>query len=289
MPSRFRNLEDQESLRRYVQSLREGIYITKPDGEILDGNPAFLKMLGVAALADLKGKKAADLLVDPLARDREKVILERDGAVREFEFQIRRPDGEILTVIDTCFTVNDPATGDTFYHGILVDITDRKRLELQLLEQSQRDPLTGCFNRRYLEKFATRWGVEAAPWGCIIADLDAFKRYNDQYGHEAGDYILNKFARFLMRQTRAEEAVVRMGGDEFLLLLPKTDEKGTENIADRLQFVAEKEMLAPFSLGYASRQNGEALEKTIQRADQKMISVKGVVRPPSGVSHQRLA
>jgi GGDEF domain-containing protein len=86
-----------------------------------------------------------------------------------------------------------------------------------------------------------------------------------------------------MRQTRAEEAVVRMGGDEFLLLLPKTDETGTENTADRLQFVAEKEMLAPFSLGYSSRQDNEALDRTIQRADQKMISVKGVVAPPSGI------
>jgi diguanylate cyclase (GGDEF)-like protein/PAS domain S-box-containing protein len=283
MPSRFRHLDDPESLRRFVQGLREGIYITTPDGEILDGNPAFLKMLGVASLEELRGQKAPDLLVDPQAREREKVILARDGAVREFELQFKRRNGEILTVIDTCFTVTDPATGETFYHGILVDITDRKRLELQLLEQSERDPLTGCYNRRYLEKFEGRYTGDAAPWGCIIADLDHFKRYNDQYGHEAGDYVLNKFARFLMRQTRAEEAVVRMGGDEFLLLLPKTDETGTENTADRLQFVAEKEMLAPFSLGYSSRQDNEALDRTIQRADQKMISVKGVVAPPSGI------
>jgi diguanylate cyclase (GGDEF)-like protein/PAS domain S-box-containing protein len=283
MASRFRHLDDSESLRRFVQSVREGVYITTPEGEILDGNPALLRMLGVSSLDELKDLRAGEYLVDPLAREHEKVILARDGTVREFELQMRRKDGSILTVIDTCLSITDPQTGETFFHGILVDITDRKQLEMQLLEQSQRDPLTGCYNRRYLEKFESRYGPEPGPWGCIIADLDDFKRYNDQYGHEAGDHVLHKFARFLMRQTRAEEAVVRMGGDEFLLLLPKTDEKGTENTADRLQFVAEKEMLAPFSLGYAARQNGEKLDKTIQRADQKMISVKGVVRPPSGV------
>ncbi len=282
MSSRYRRLDDAESLRRFVQNLREGIYIMTPAGEILDGNPAFLEIVGLRSLAELKGVKATDF-VDPAVRKEQLLRLDRDGAVREFEIQIRRKDGQIRTVIDTAFLFTDPASREAFIHGVLVDITERKRLELQLLEQSLRDPLTGCYNRRFLGQFATRYEARPTPWGCILADIDNFKQYNDRFGHEAGDSVLTKLARFLLRQTRAEEAVVRMGGDEFLVLLPNTDEASTEKTAGRLQFVAEKEMLAPFAMGWASRHENEALEKTILRADHHMISVKGELKSPSGI------
>jgi PAS domain S-box-containing protein len=279
MPSRFRNLDDQESLRRYVQSLREGIYITKPDGEILDGNPAFLKMMGVASITDLKGKKAADLLVDPLARDREKVILERDGAVREFELQIRRPDGEILTVIDTCFTVADPATGDNFYHGTLVDITDRKRLELQLLSRAS-DPLTGCFNRRYLE--ISRRGGRSGAVG-LHHRGPRLLRYNDQYGHEAGDPILNKFARFLMHSAGRRSG--RGWGRRVPAAPPKTDEKGTENIATGCSSWRRRKCSLLLA-GYASRRTRSPGDDPARRPEDDLG--QGHREAPSGI-HQRLA
>jgi diguanylate cyclase (GGDEF)-like protein len=108
-----------------------------------------------------------------------------------------------------------------------------------------------------------------------MVDLDYFKQYNDEFGHEAGDAVLNRVARFLMRQTRAEESAVRMGGDEFLLLLDGADATATEFAARRLQATADRELIVPFSMGWAAREDGETLERTIARADQLLLKARG--------------
>ena len=171
-----------------------------------------------------------------------------------------------------------PRRGEVYYQGILIDITDRKRLEDRLLDQTLRDPLTGCWNRRYLAEFVARHQDAGGSWGCIMVDIDHFKQYNDEFGHEAGDAVLNRVARFLMRATRAEESTVRMGGDEFLLLLDGADAKATENTSERLVFMADRELLVPFSLGWAARDDGETLEKTIARADHRLLHARGLTR-----------
>lgn len=279
------SLEDPENLRRFVRSLREGIYVSTPDGRILEGNPAFFRMFGVSSLEELG--RVPDVLVDPAARDREMELLARDGVARDFEFQIRRKDGEIRTVIDTCYVCGDAGTGEKVFHGILIDITDRKRLEEQLLDQILRDPLTGCFNRRFLAQFAAAHDPIGGSWGCIMVDVDGFKLYNDRFGHAAGDAVLTKLSRFLMRQTRSEEVVVRMGGDEFLVILPGADGTGTENVVQRLKAEAEAERLVPFSMGWATREEREHLERTIRRADRRMITVKNESTGPVPIPRRR--
>jgi diguanylate cyclase (GGDEF)-like protein/PAS domain S-box-containing protein len=278
MPSQFSSLDDVEALRRFVRDLREGVYVTDSSGRIMDGNPAFLAMLGITSLEEARQMKRTDFMVDKERRDAELLGLERDGAVRDFELEIRRRDGEARTVIDTAYRCVDHETGEVFYQGILIDITDRKRLEERLLDQSLRDPLTGCWNRRYLTEFAGRHADAGGSWGCIMVDIDHFKQYNDEFGHEAGDAVLNRVARFFMRATRAEETTVRMGGDEFLLLLNGADVEATENTSHRLTVMAERELLVPFSLGWASRENGETLEKTIARADHRLLRARGLTR-----------
>src|SRR3954469_16265531 len=81
--SRYRSLTDPESLREFAKNLGEGIYITTPDGRILDANPAFLETFGVSSLDDFTGLTAYDLFADPDQRERELQLLERDGKVRE--------------------------------------------------------------------------------------------------------------------------------------------------------------------------------------------------------------
>jgi diguanylate cyclase (GGDEF)-like protein len=116
-------------------------------------------------------------------------------------------------------------------------------------------------------------------WGCIYTDIDHFKKYNDVHGHAAGDSVLVKMTRFLMRNVRAEEPVVRMGGDEFLIALFNTDLAETEAVARRLEKAAEARGPVSFSLGWASREGGESLEETVNRADRQLIQVRVVSRP----------
>lgn len=254
--------------------LKEGIYITTLDGEIIDGNPAFLEMFGVESLEELRGSRTSDF-VKPEVRAREMAQLERAGAVRDFEFQLTRRDGEVRTVTDSAFLSIDPQSGEKYCHGILVDITQRKELQTQLLELSIRDPLTGCYNRRYLNTVTRQCEAQPkAEWGCIYLDIDHFKQYNDTNGHAEGDSVLVKMARFLMRHVRAEEAVVRVGGDEFLVVLCDSGEEQTDHVATRLRAAAPTSAPVQFSMGWAARRDGESFEDTMIRADQRLLEVR---------------
>jgi diguanylate cyclase (GGDEF)-like protein/PAS domain S-box-containing protein len=131
-PSRLESLRDPDTLRELVGNLREGVYISNLDGRILDANPAFLEIVGVPTIEDLGRFTVYDLLVDPGQRASELELLSREGAVREFEFLIRRPDGQVRAVLDACHAVSAGGSGETLFHGIIVDITDRKADEARL-------------------------------------------------------------------------------------------------------------------------------------------------------------
>lgn len=254
--------------------LQEGMYIATLDGKIIDANPAFLEMFGAMSVKELKGFHTSDFL-KPELRAREMDLLERMGSIRDVELQLTRPDGEVRTVVDSAYLTVDPKTGEKFCHGIMVDITHRKDLQTQLQELSIRDPLTGCYNRRYLNTLVRKCdAVPDSEWGCIYLDIDHFKQFNDKNGHSEGDGILVKMARYLMRHVRAEEAVVRVGGDEFLVVLCDAGEEQTKQVASRLKAAASTSAPAEFSMGWAARRKGEPFEHTMQRADKRLLAVR---------------
>jgi len=113
------------------------------------------------------------------------------------------------------------------------------RLREALRNQSIRDPLTALYNRRYLEEMRqreTRRAVRAEQGlGVIMLDLDHFKKFNDTFGHEAGDTVLRETAAFLLKSVRAEDIVCRFGGEEFLVILPVADLKATQARAERIR------------------------------------------------------
>ncbi|HEX2713801.1 MAG TPA: diguanylate cyclase [Candidatus Acidoferrales bacterium] len=113
------------------------------------------------------------------------------------------------------------------------------RLRETLRIQSIRDPLTGLFNRRYMEESLARELRRAARnqrrVGAIMLDLDHFKRFNDNYGHEAGDAMLRELGEFLRMRTRREDIACRYGGEEFVLVLPEASVEVTWHRAERLR------------------------------------------------------
>lgn len=281
MTPRYRSLQDLESLRSFVANLREAIYITDRRGNVLDANPAFFQLMGVRSLDDLRNFGANEMVVDPSRRIAELELLERDGFVRDFELQLLRPDGVLLTVLDTMYAVRDSDTGEELYHGILVDITQRKRMEEELRQRSVRDPLTGCFNRRHLADLDEALSPTDESWGCLFIDIDHFKTYNDEHGHQMGDNTLIRMSRFLMRQVRAEEPVVRVGGDEFVIVLRGAALGQSQMVAERLRQAALRTAPVPFSLGWAVREPGETLMSTMNRADQNLLAVRVIERTPT--------
>jgi diguanylate cyclase (GGDEF)-like protein/PAS domain S-box-containing protein len=266
-------LQDPETLRLFIENLREGIYITNDAGEILDANPACLEIFGVSSVEELRSHRAQDLFADPAQRVRETELLAREGEVREFELVIRRPDGEERTVLDSCHLLRDAESGQVLYHGILIDISGRKQLESRFHEASLRDPLTGCYNRRFLGEVQKRLSA-FETWGTIVVDVDNFKEYNDDFGHQAGDEVLIKVSRFLQLNARAEDAVVRMGGDEFLLLLLGASARYVAEVGQRLRLTAAEQHVPSFSVGWATRHGTESLERTIDHADRELLQIR---------------
>ena len=270
----MRSLNDVHTLGQFVRKLREGVYITNAAGRILDANPAFLEMFGVLSVAELESHTADTLLVDPARRAEEVRILQQDGTVREFELEIRTPDGQTRTVLDTAYLVRDEQADEELFHGILIDITDRKRLERQLREQALRDPLTGCHNRRFLQEMIAVLDPDPSPLGVLVIDIDHFKDFNDRFGHHLGDRLLVQTGRFLSQQVRVEDVVVRTGGDEFAVLMPGLGHEAVVTVVDRLKESATESAPVSFTLGWAVRAGREPVEETLRRADHLLIRVR---------------
>jgi diguanylate cyclase (GGDEF)-like protein len=130
-----------------------------------------------------------------------------------------------------------------------------KQLQDQLWERnaeldriSRTDSLTGLYNRWHLQDELTRQRRTAQrydePFSVILFDIDHFKHVNDTYGHPAGDLVLCEFARRLESQVRAEDVVGRWGGEEFLVLMPRTDLDGAMRVAERIRTVTDASPVA---------------------------------------------
>lgn len=130
------------------------------------------------------------------------------------------------------------ATANRRYHRLW---RDEFRAQSILKQQSVRDHLTGCFNRRHLHEHMLETEIARAHrhglWlTVILCDLDHFKSVNDTYGHHVGDMVLRNFSSLLKAMTREHgDCVIRYGGEEFLLVLAETDLAGGEHLAERLR------------------------------------------------------
>lgn len=163
---------------------------------------------------------------------------------------------------------------------------NRARAELDRLTIT--DPLTGVYNRRYLDRLLPTEQERAErfdrPFALLMLDLDDFKAINDRYGHRQGDHILVAFAQALQRNVRAIDAVIRYGGDEFLVVLLETDAEGASKACQRIrQRVVEALDTSPsvptdvrigVSVGLAVRNPGESVDEKLAEADQRMYREK---------------
>lgn len=148
------------------------------------------------------------------------------------------------------------------------------------------DELTGLINRRHmmsvLDDHALRQKRKAIGFSIAMIDLDFFKRINDTWGHGVGDDVLHGFAESAMKTLRASDVLSRWGGEEFLLLMPETNNGDPAIGLERLRVLLASEMLSvnaadlrvTFSAGLTSYQVGESISDTIQRADKALYVAK---------------
>ncbi len=215
--------------RALLASGSVGVMRLDRNGRILDCNQYIHKLAGSPAAVE-RGRLWTDL-VHPDDRESSLAIFSDLVEGRRDHVQAERrwlrPDGLVVWTLLRLIPVR--AGLGSFFLALVEDVTEQKAAEAALREQlrleSIRDPLTGLFNRRYMEETLARETRRAArnrhPVGIIMLDLDHFKTVNDRFGHEAGDRLLRAVGGLLSRSVRSEDIACRYGGEEFTLIMPE--------------------------------------------------------------------
>ncbi len=160
------------------------------------------------------------------------------------------------------------------------DISDRRKFEEQVRYISYHDSLTDLHNRVYIEEKMKMYdSKEQLPLGLIMGDINGLKLINDTYGHDKGDQLLVKAANILRESCREEDILSRWGGDEFVILLPRTSKEDANKIYERIKNRCDKtwqeEIPVSIAIGIAVKEkNGGDLEHTFKKAEDRMYKNK---------------
>ncbi|UCZ53593.1 sensor domain-containing diguanylate cyclase [Bacillus shivajii] len=208
------------------------------------------------------------------------------GESIQSEFRVVTSEGDVNWVVK----ISTPILGSNHellkVHGELIDVTDRKKLELELKQMAFYDDLTDLPNRksldRHIDKALSRSRRHNHNFTIMFVDLDGFKDVNDNLGHDAGDQLLVEVATRLNDSIRDEDLIARIGGDEFVVVFEETCKEEIQAIAERIlktvgnpYDINGEEAKISLSIGVSMfPDDGEDKETLIEHADQAMYYAK---------------
>jgi diguanylate cyclase (GGDEF)-like protein len=222
-------------------SMRDAVLILDTRDRLLDYNPAAGHIF-----KELSREKAGSDVGQLLAGNAElaQAVSETESPA---EVTIHHADSVLNLEVRTWPLYSDSAAAEKKRLGravIFADVTAQVRLREELRHRSETDALTGIANRRRfhqaLEVECLRYSRGRAPLSVLLIDLDYFKDVNDQYGHPAGDAVLQALAERMLLCVRKTDLLARYGGEEFAALLPETRAEGARVIAERLRAEIER-------------------------------------------------
>lgn len=257
---------------RYEDLVESGlsmIWMHDLDARLLRVNTALAHALGYER-EDMVGRLLSDFIAQE-AHGTWTDYMNRVSSLRSdagvLHFVTRNGERRVWQYQFVCYPDAEPAP---YVLGAAQDVTLRSRYELRLRDQNQRDPLTGCRTRRFLDAFALQ-AAHDQVWGCVVVDIDFFRQLNASEGRARGDELLRDMARLLETSSGSGDVVVRLGADEFGVLMPQATEHTVHELAERLGAASRDGMPAVFSLGWAIREGDEPLESTLRRADKMLL------------------
>ncbi|NOQ39331.1 MAG: diguanylate cyclase, partial [Anaerolineales bacterium] len=278
--------EDENVVERLIRDddlVNECIKLIK----ILDVNQATLDLYNAKSKPELLDSLPKILVEESINEFRKELISLATGKnYHECEIKQKKSSGE---VIDGLLRLSLPPGYEETWERVyisIIDITDRKKIEEKLRFLSFHDALTGLYNRGYFEEEMERLkSSRQFPVSIITCDLDDLKQINDSLGHDVGDQAIKAAANILRSNVfRKEDVVARIGGDEFVILLPNVDLNENPAILKRLEksiidFNESTEsdgLHRPIfiSSGFAVIQSGESLMEGYKQADADMYTVK---------------
>ncbi len=185
-----------------------------------------------------------------------------------------------IAIEDSAAPIKDLEGNITGAVIVFRDFTQKKEKQRQVEYLSFHDYLTGLYNRRYLEDAMVRLDTSRnLPFTLMVMDVNGLKLINDAFGHDAGDQLLKTVALTLKQSTRSDDIVARTGGDEFVILLPNTDDEGARRMRDRIVEATGnagfESVIVSVAIGWATkRQEEEDIFEIQKTADDRMFENK---------------
>lgn len=274
----------QQLLAKTFASLREAVFVIDVDtATITDCNPAASEIFGYAR-QEMLSRPMGFLHVDEAALQhfREQVLdsLAQKGYLLLPDFKMKCKDGRIISTENHVMSIEAEGGKRTAWVSVVRDITARKSVEDALRHLSTHDSLTGLYNRAFFQdEFERLRHSRQLPTSLIVVDIDGMKHANDKLGHSAGDELLIRTAEVLRVAFRTEDVVARIGGDEFAVLLPLTDQAAVDEALARCraklaQHNADHLISLSLSLGAATAATSDDFMHAFKTADEKMYQDK---------------
>lgn len=272
----------EEKYRLLVERNLAGVYTARLDGTVISANLACARILGFETVEEfLTGGQIS--YGDEAQRERFLATIQKEQTVTNFEVELTSRAGHKVWALANARAVPN----EDLVEAVLLDISDRKRAEMEVEYRAYHDPLTGLPNRHLLRD---RLDIALAQArrrersvGVLFLDIDNLKGVNDTLGHEIGDQVLQMVGDRLLAVLRDEDTVARIGGDEFAIVLPDLETgdevaRVAEKILEALQpplSLGEEEIRVTASIGAAVYpRDGQDAEGLLRNADRTMYRVK---------------
>lgn len=269
-----------------IDRMSDGVLVIDANGTVSDVNPAGRSMLGLGD-DEVIGRHFADCLRH---QPHVAAMLRTDGDSRH---EVETRSGSVRNLDVHVSGLRDRRGRPVGTLALIRDITERKQLESELARLATVDPLTGIGNRRKLEEVAqrelNRRRRTGQPLSIAVIDVDNLKLINDAAGHESGDLALQAVATVLASASRASDLVVRMGGDEFALLLPDSDLARAAAAAERIRVLVRERAAADPVLQHLSVSIGVAEATGAQHtADDLLRAADGALYAAKAAGRNRV-
>lgn len=280
--------EEKEKLRITITSIGDGVISTDVNGKVTILNKV---------AEELTGWKQEEALGKPIEEVfniiNEKTRVKCENPIKKViesgliiglanHTALISKDGTERSIADSAAPIKD---SDGNVQGVILvfrDVTEEKRRQDEIYYMSYYDSLTGLYNRRFFEEEIKRIDTERnLPISIIMGDCNGLKLTNDTFGHSEGDKLLKKAAEAIKSACRADDIAARWGGDEFIILLPKTEKEEAEAMVKKIKSICSNMKIdsinVSISFGYDTKQSiGEDIFKILKSAEDYMYKHKVV-------------
>lgn len=277
---------EKELFRTTLLSVGDGIISTDNEGRVIIMNRVAESLTGW----DVESSREKEFrhvfnIIDELTREKApdpvKQVLDSGEPVElEDNCVLISRDGKETPIEDSAAPIRDKEGETTGVVIVFRDCSEKRERQREIEYLSYHDQLTGLYNRHFFEEELRRLDVPRnLPLSMVMIDVNGLKLFNDAFGHTAGDELLKRVARVLREECRADDIIARIGGDEFMILLPLTDPDHLDPLMTRIGDAVARERVEDLpmsvSLGGSTKTDaGESVEKVFDMAEDQMYRRK---------------